>query len=109
MAFLVDPTARSIRAVALEDLPKEIFEGKDAILMDADTGDVLFESAQGDGYCVIGNIRRPLKGVICVVGTSQEGDDIEPTTTYEWLVGHTDFGTASGGIYYGDTIVRSVQ
>ena len=105
----MDSTERVIRSVPLGELPSELFEGKEAILLDADTGDVLFESAQGDGYCIIGDVRRPLKGMICVVGTTVEGDDAEPQVTFKWLAEHSDFGTAEGNMYYGETIVRAIQ
>ena len=109
MAYLIDPASRTVREVGVDDNELDALKTSDPILLNADTGDVIYQSADSNHYFVIDGVRRPLSGVSLIVGTTQEGDDCEPQTTLDWVRESLDFGTANNGMYFGDTIVRALQ
>ena len=110
MAYRIDPAERTVRSVGLDDEELIALKDRDPHYLN-ENGDVVYEGEKSDHYFVIEGIRRPLHGVSFVVGTTEDGDDCEPsaTLTQEWLAAHLDFGTASNGMYFGDTIVRAIQ
>lgn len=74
-----------------------------------EAGDVVYESCEGDGYSVLDGVRRPLHGTLLIVGTTEDGEDCDPKVRLKELKESIDFGTASNGMYFGDTIVRALQ
>lgn len=110
MAFRIDPAQRQVRWVGLDDEELTALKDRDPVYLN-DSGDVIYEGRGSDHYFVIEGVRRPLCGVSYIVGTTIDGEDCEPSedTSLEWLCGHLDFGTASGGMYFGDAIVRAIQ
>ena len=108
MAFVIDPSTRTVRVLGIDDPELETLRNSDPCYLN-DDGDVIYEGSESQHYFVIEGIRRPLNGVSVIVGTSEEGDDSEPQVSLAWIQDHLDFGTASNGMYFGDTIVRSLQ
>ena len=108
MAFLIDPTSRCISEVKFDDPAFSDLRQKEAQYLN-EAGDVFYESGTGDGYCILENVRRPQRGFILIVGTTQDGDDCEPVVRFKEIKDGIDFGTARDGMYYGDTLVRGLQ
>ena len=109
MAFVIDPQTRCVRVCGLDDNELDALKTSDPILLNADTGDVIYQSSNSNYYFVIDGIRKPLQGPSIIVGTTEDGDDCEPQATLEWVQQNLDFGTANAGMYFGDTIVRALQ
>lgn len=108
MAFAIDPQQRTVRCCGLDDPELKTLKNSDPFYLNED-GDVIYEGPDSPHYFVIEGVRRPLHGVSYIVGTTEEGDDSEPQVSLAWLQDHLDFGTASNGLYFGDTIVRALQ
>ncbi len=109
MAFIIDTTSRTIREVAYDDPALKPLKNSDPIYLN-EAGDVIYEGAEGDSYCVLEGVRQPLRGpILIVVGTTEDGDDCEPKVRVKELQEGIDFGTAVSGMYYGDQIVRAVH
>jgi hypothetical protein len=108
VAFLIDPASRCVSEVKFDDPAFDDLRKKEAQYLN-EAGDVLYESGTGDGYCVYEGIRRPQRGFLLIVGTTEDGEDCEPVVRFKEISESLDFGTARNGMYYGDAIVRAIQ
>lgn len=77
IAFEINPTARSIRAVEIPALPEGYDDNAKYL---NDLGDVVYiqRNSEAKFGFVLEGIRAPLIGTAYVVGTNEDGDDIPP-------------------------------
>lgn len=108
ICFEINPMERSIRSVDIPSVPQSY--GDNPRYLD-DDGDVVYtmqNSKENRGFILEG-IRAPLIGRAYVVGTNEDGDDVPPKVTYDWLVEHIDFGDVRDTMFYGARNIRQIQ
>ena len=95
--YLVDPTERTITQVDVVR-PADLI-GCSTITASAfnDAGDVVYVDDEGllkgpTDFFLIEGYPQPLAGKGVVVGTDDEGDDVEPSVSLEWLQENIDCG-----------------
>ena len=95
--------------VGLDDPTLDSLRHLDPILLDADTGDLVYEACDGDAWSVLEGVRRPLHGSLLIVGNTEDGDDCEPKVRLKDVTDTIDFGTAVNGMFTGARIIRAIQ
>lgn len=97
---MVDPTSRTILEVDVGDY-RHIRELIDCDCVTAarfnDAGDVAYVDDEGllkgpTDFFLIEGYPQPLAGKGVIVGTNEDGDDVEPSINLEWLLENVDCG-----------------